>query len=217
MNSDDPRHGTANGYNHKSCRCGRCRAAWAAYTADKRKRHPEHLAKQALRRRLVLTMWREGAIRAEADADRLSFALFHYYSRDRTTRRTMSGYCPDCGNTACVWAEAARFAEHAGSGREPEPTGADARADYPNLASSATNPAKGTVAAQYRAALDEIDRLRDRIRTAEAADRSYVWRARAERAEADADRLAEQIRTRSPGRAHSLAAHDAAVAQRDTP
>lgn len=30
----DPRHGTANGYNNLKCRCGRCRAAWAAKWGD---------------------------------------------------------------------------------------------------------------------------------------------------------------------------------------
>lgn len=28
---DDPRHGTANGYNNLKCRCDRCRQAWADY------------------------------------------------------------------------------------------------------------------------------------------------------------------------------------------
>ncbi len=33
---DDPRHGTSNGYKNLHCRCDRCRAAWAAYTAELR-------------------------------------------------------------------------------------------------------------------------------------------------------------------------------------
>lgn len=28
---DDPRHGTANGYSNRRCRCDECRAAWAAH------------------------------------------------------------------------------------------------------------------------------------------------------------------------------------------
>lgn len=36
MNSDDPRHGTANGYSNQKCRCQECRAAWAAYIRARR-------------------------------------------------------------------------------------------------------------------------------------------------------------------------------------
>jgi hypothetical protein len=31
---DDPRHGTANGYNNYLCRCEPCRQAWATYTRE---------------------------------------------------------------------------------------------------------------------------------------------------------------------------------------
>ncbi len=34
----DPRHGTINGYCNLRCRCVECRAAWAAYIADRRRR-----------------------------------------------------------------------------------------------------------------------------------------------------------------------------------
>ena len=39
---DNPRHGTANGYNNLGCRCVECRAAWAAH-------HRAQNAKRALR------------------------------------------------------------------------------------------------------------------------------------------------------------------------
>ncbi len=31
MEADDPRHGTANGYANRYCRCDDCRAAWLIY------------------------------------------------------------------------------------------------------------------------------------------------------------------------------------------
>jgi hypothetical protein len=31
---DDPRHGTANGYNNRGCRCNACRRAWNAWMTD---------------------------------------------------------------------------------------------------------------------------------------------------------------------------------------
>jgi hypothetical protein len=42
--SDDPRHGTANGYLNYGCRCDACKAAGAAYnSADaRRKRRASH-------------------------------------------------------------------------------------------------------------------------------------------------------------------------------
>lgn len=43
MSPDDPRHGTANGYNNLGCRCDRCRAAWAAYVNDRNHRTGRHV------------------------------------------------------------------------------------------------------------------------------------------------------------------------------
>ena len=48
MSPDDPRHGTRNGYTNLTCRCDRCRAAWADYVYGIRRRRaafedvPEH-------------------------------------------------------------------------------------------------------------------------------------------------------------------------------
>lgn len=40
MNSDDPRHGTVNGYSNLKCRCADCRSAWADYMwLRRRERH----------------------------------------------------------------------------------------------------------------------------------------------------------------------------------
>ena len=38
MRSDDPRHGTENGYNNLGCRCSLCRAAHAAFHRERRSR-----------------------------------------------------------------------------------------------------------------------------------------------------------------------------------
>ena len=40
--ADDPRHGTANGYNNLGCRCGKCRAAWSEYYRDYTHRTGRH-------------------------------------------------------------------------------------------------------------------------------------------------------------------------------
>jgi hypothetical protein len=39
----DPRHGTRNGYSNQQCRCDECRAAWATYARDLRRRKREAL------------------------------------------------------------------------------------------------------------------------------------------------------------------------------
>lgn len=39
----DPRHGTRNGYANHMCRCPACRAAWAEYARELRKRKQEAL------------------------------------------------------------------------------------------------------------------------------------------------------------------------------
>jgi hypothetical protein len=36
MDASDPRHGTANGYNNRGCRCDRCRLAWSIYCREHR-------------------------------------------------------------------------------------------------------------------------------------------------------------------------------------
>lgn len=43
----DPRHGTANGYVNLTCRCQRCRAAWADYHLVYLHTHPEQRRKLA--------------------------------------------------------------------------------------------------------------------------------------------------------------------------
>lgn len=36
MLSDDPRHGTVNGYSNLGCRCDECRASWASHLQAQR-------------------------------------------------------------------------------------------------------------------------------------------------------------------------------------
>jgi hypothetical protein len=42
LDSDDPRHGTTNGYTNLGCRCYECRSAWREYVREKNHRLGRH-------------------------------------------------------------------------------------------------------------------------------------------------------------------------------
>lgn len=49
MTADDPRHGTANGYNNRGCRCPACKAAWAVYHREHMHADPDRVRRHAAR------------------------------------------------------------------------------------------------------------------------------------------------------------------------
>lgn len=127
---DDPRHGSANAYNNYGCRCSACRAAWADYMREYKRRwlgrnpdarerlrayrrqyraeHPDKLEEQRRRRARAQGLRRN---RAYAEAIRLSVAPF--------CKRSASSYRKGCRCPDCLEAGRAYAREHYAQRRTP--------------------------------------------------------------------------------------------------